>query len=205
MTKHHIKEDPIVKKRNRMSKDKRQFLYEDGRRAERHVFDEGTECDGETITEVYVEPPIQKNLAQRVVEKRRPCVYERETEYIDEATGEVIDRVKESADPSAPLTVVEHLVSRQALNSQKTITSQDVVRNSECVSRDDVRQDIRDAFDEYLNRVGPLTAPKEKVSVQSTLEEKYDGNSANNDWVDWLLYGVMAAIVAGIIYVLFVM
>ena len=177
-------------------KDKRQFLYEDGRRAERHIYDDGTECDGQTVTEVYVEPPIQKNLAQRVVEKRRPCIYERETEFIDESTGEVVDRVRESADPSAPLQVVEHLVSRHALNAQSA-------PEPDCVSRNEVRQDIRDAFDEYAGRLGAMS--NEKISAQSILDEKYSQTESSNDILDWILYGVMAAIIAGICYILFVM
>lgn len=66
-----------------------EFVFNDGRKAEKVEIDEGKT----KITEIYVEPKPEKKLAQRIIEKY--CVCEREIETIDEATGEVISVVKE--------------------------------------------------------------------------------------------------------------
>jgi hypothetical protein len=66
-----------------------EFLYEDGRKAEKIEIDEGKI----KVTEVYVEPKVEKKLAQRITEKY--CVCEREIETIDENTGEVISKIVE--------------------------------------------------------------------------------------------------------------
>jgi len=67
-----------------------EFLFEDGRKAEKVEIDQGKT----KITEIYVDPkPPQKKLAQRITEKY--CVCEREIETIDENTGEVVSKVVE--------------------------------------------------------------------------------------------------------------
>ena len=66
-----------------------EFLYEDGRKAEKVEIDNGKT----KVVEVYVEPKLEKKLAQRITEKY--CVCEREIEPIDEKTGEVLSRVVE--------------------------------------------------------------------------------------------------------------
>jgi hypothetical protein len=66
-----------------------EFLYEDGRKAEKVEIDQGKT----KITEIYVEPKPEKKLAQRITEKY--CVCEREIEVIDENTGEVVDKIIE--------------------------------------------------------------------------------------------------------------
>jgi hypothetical protein len=66
-----------------------EFLYEDGRKAEKVEIDNGKT----KVVEVYVEPKLEKKLAQRITEKY--CICEREIETIDEKTGEVLSRVVE--------------------------------------------------------------------------------------------------------------
>lgn len=67
-----------------------EFTFDDGRKAEKieNNLDSMTK-----VTEVYVEPKMEKKLARRVTE--RLCVCEREIETIDESTGEVVNRVVE--------------------------------------------------------------------------------------------------------------
>lgn len=66
-----------------------EFVYSDGRKAEKVEMDNGKT----RVTEIYVEPKPEKKLAQRVTEKY--CVCEREIEIIDENTGEVIEKLIE--------------------------------------------------------------------------------------------------------------
>ena len=66
-----------------------EFVYDDGRKAEKVEIDQGKT----KVTEIYVEPKPEKKLAQRIIEKY--CVCEREIETIDEYTGEVVSRTVE--------------------------------------------------------------------------------------------------------------
>ena len=66
-----------------------EFVYEDGRKAEKIEIDQGKT----KVTEIYVEPKTEKKLAQRITEKY--CVCEREIENIDENTGEIVSKVIE--------------------------------------------------------------------------------------------------------------
>jgi hypothetical protein len=66
-----------------------EFVYEDGRKAEKVEIDQGKT----KVTEIYVEPKTEKKLAQRITEKY--CVCEREIETIDENTGEIVSKVIE--------------------------------------------------------------------------------------------------------------
>jgi N-methylhydantoinase A/oxoprolinase/acetone carboxylase beta subunit len=91
-----------------------EFTLDDGRKAEKleNNLDPMTK-----VTEVYVEPKLQKKLSQRITE--RFCVCEREIETLDEATGEVVNRIVEktcdgfeSVKKSAVRQAVEEKVSR---------------------------------------------------------------------------------------------
>lgn len=66
-----------------------EFVFDDGRKAEKVEIDQGKT----KVIEIYVEPKPEKKLAQRITEKY--CVCEREIETLDEATGEVLNRVVE--------------------------------------------------------------------------------------------------------------
>jgi hypothetical protein len=66
-----------------------EFVFEDGRKAEKIEIDQGKT----KVTEIYVEPKPEKKLAQRITEKY--CVCEREIETIDEVTGEVVSKIVE--------------------------------------------------------------------------------------------------------------
>lgn len=66
-----------------------EILFDDGRKAEKIEKEEGKT----KVTEIFVEPKLEKKLAQRVTEKY--CVCERIIETIDENTGEVVNTVTE--------------------------------------------------------------------------------------------------------------
>ncbi len=66
-----------------------EIVFDDGRKAEKIEKDEGKT----KVTEIFVEPKLEKKLAQRVTEKY--CVCERIIETIDESTGEVVSTVTE--------------------------------------------------------------------------------------------------------------
>lgn len=66
-----------------------EILFDDGRKAEKIEKEEGKA----KVTEIFVEPKLEKKLAQRITEKY--CVCERIIETIDENTGEVVNTVTE--------------------------------------------------------------------------------------------------------------
>ena len=66
-----------------------EILFDEGRKAEKIEKEEGKT----KVTEIFVEPKLEKKLAQRVTEKY--CVCERIIETIDENTGEVVNTVTE--------------------------------------------------------------------------------------------------------------
>ena len=191
-----------------MSEIREAFLMEDGRRAERHIIDDGNECDGTTVTEVYVEPKIEKKLSQRVKEHRRPCIYEREIETIDEYTGEVVDRIVESAD-ERPLKVVERLVS-----SPEVISAQSYKQESDCERlRQDLREDIKDALNIALDSkkrdLGYASAQdhssRGQISAMQAQVGERVGNKNGISFINLILLAAIAAEVAGLAWVLFAM
>ncbi len=97
-----------------------EFVFEDGRKAEKVE----NNVDSLTkVTEVYVEPKQEKNLAKRITE--RLCVCEREIETINEETGEVISRSIEKVCEGTSSSEEEKLnifkqVENKIKNSKKT-------------------------------------------------------------------------------------
>lgn len=78
-----------------------EFTLDDGRKAEKI---ENNSDSLTKITETYIEPKPQKRLAQRVIE--RLCVCERETQTINEETGEVVDSIVENLCSPSEVSVV---------------------------------------------------------------------------------------------------
>jgi len=102
-----------------------EFVFDDGRKAEKIEIDEGKT----KVIEIYVEPKPEKKLAQRITEKY--CVCEREIETIDEATGQVLSKVVEKVSDgqvySAPVyddvSSMEKLVEEKISNKSKISTT----------------------------------------------------------------------------------
>lgn len=99
-----------------------EFIFNDGRKAEKIEVDQGKT----KVIEIYVEPKPEKKLAQRITEKY--CVCEREIETLDELTGEVIDKVVEKVSDGVVLESksttesaesLEKVVERKINNKQK--------------------------------------------------------------------------------------
>lgn len=103
-----------------------EFLFEDGRKAEKVEMDQGKT----KVTEIYVEPkPPQKKLAKRITEKY--CVCEREIETIDETTGQVVEKVVEkvldgqvlSSDSDVEKSPMQSLVEKKLSEKRKVPVS----------------------------------------------------------------------------------
>ena len=90
------------------------YYLEDGRKAEKHVID-----DGKTrVTEIYEEPEKPKKLSQRIVEKLEPTVCERTVETVDE-DGHVIDSRTEIVETSN-MVEIERSLTREDVSHMIT-------------------------------------------------------------------------------------
>ena len=129
---------------------------EDGRHAERLVREDVNDSgEAVTVTELFVEPKIEKKLAKRVVEYTRPVIHRREIETVDEATGAVVDKKVESIDPSVKMELREHVVS---VPKAEEVSSQSYV----------TREELKDLI---LALKTPVTATAPDVSVKKEAED----------------------------------
>ena len=92
-----------------------EFVYDDGRKAEKVEIDQGKTV----VTEIYVEPKQEKKLAQRITEKY--CVCERLIETLDELTWEVVHSVVEKVSDGSVVSASSEPVrsSAEALVEEK--------------------------------------------------------------------------------------
>ena len=189
-----------------MSEHRKEIMLEDGRLAER-VVREDVDCEtrtGTRVTEVWANPkPPARKLSQRVVESLEPVVSRRELETYNEDTGELLSKEVEAVD-SVKLQVVERLVSSCAVEPVKA--------ESDCfVTREEMREDICEAMKMVVKTVKNgngkhlgYTSKRGHVSMQETVEEKLE-QKQESQVVNYVLWGLIAVMVAGLAYVVFVM
>lgn len=96
------------------------ILLEDGRRAERHI----NETETEKVVELHVESERPLHIQQRLIERKKPIIYERTIETLDE-TGQIIDRKVESLEPNVQMELRSH-IARTSVNNEKSITKDDL-------------------------------------------------------------------------------
>ena len=175
------------------------LTMEDGRQAERHVKEEGYCDENQTrVVDLYVEPERPKHLAKRIVEKRRPCVFRREIETIDE-NGEVVDRKVESIDPEDKMELRSHIATVNTLAAQST--------EDECdcpVTAAQLKDVMVDLADRLSHReVASLSQePAEVVALQDTVSERVLTKSTSEiSQTTWMLLMVVAAQLAGLFYI----
>lgn len=183
----------------------KEIYLEDGRKA-KQVVTSLSEPSGEEkiVTEVWEEPEVEKKLSKRVVSYKKPLVYKREIEILDPSTGSVVESKVESLEDDSKLEV------RQQIKFDPNAV-QAMSVNAECnyVTRDELNQTVLLLAKTLSNR-GESTCASEQntVSAQSILEEKYSPvNKDENPNVmkEYTLWGVLAALAAGLVYVAFLM
>lgn len=178
------------------------FVMEDGRLAEKHVKDEGNQ----KVTDIYVEPKRNKNLAHRIIEKKANVVISREIETIDENTGEVIEKKVESCDPTDKMEVREHIVASPSMYAQSVqedpcyVTKQDLSRFA-----GEMASQTKEAI---LLATKALSAGHKNETVsamQIAVGEKIEEQKATNSSKELFLYALVGLGAAAILYVQFVM
>jgi len=178
---------------------KQAIRLEDGRKAERVVREELNDAgEAVTVTELFVEPKIEKKLAKRVVEYTRPVVHRREVETVDEATGEVVERKVESIDPSVKMELREHVVSSPKLEAESYVTRTELkdlilsLKANPIVVQSTPTEDAQNFFavEEPKKAVEPVK------SVQQVMEERQSGNQLSPTTILLTLF-IVAEVVAG--------
>lgn len=186
------------------------IYLEDGREAERHV----QEDENEKVVEIYVEPPQQKPeklLNKRIIEKKRPIIYERIIETLD--NGEVVDRKIETLDPKIDYKALETYVPivKEAEKTQPF--------NNEFLTKEHIQQIIDEAIEKYATKEdmqqAVLTTVKtlrkheenpvvEKLSMQKIVEERV-GQSKTVSMVNIGLAVLIVSQMGALAYILFFM
>jgi hypothetical protein len=162
-----------------------QIRLRDGREAEERVVeklgDDG--CIVERVTEVHAEPVRPKLLEQRIVEKVRPIVYEREIDTIKD--GQVVEKKVESLDPEVKMELRQHLGLANVPEAPKPAAL--------------TKDDLRDLLAE-------LRQPQPAIRAQGLQDEVAKRvKELGNDKV-WVLGGlaIIAIQVAALAYLLFI-
>jgi len=191
-----------------MADEIRNFIrMKDGRAAEEVVRESAHSCEdqeeGVKVTEVWAEPKVEKRLVNRVVEKCKPMVVEKEIEVYDEETGEVIERKVESVN-DVKLKLVDHVAKASSVTAQSTHDEYDCA-----VTREEFQRGLEMAVKAAVgNREESVVhhhheEHAEPVSMQSFVGEKVEQSDQNQSLTNLVLLGIVAAQVAGLVYIMF--
>jgi hypothetical protein len=174
-----------------------QIRLPDGRYGQKRIIDD-YDCEsgfGEKVVEKYEEPERQVNLRERITEKRRPCVYERKVETIQD--NEIVDVKVESLDPMAKMELREHIALASSVKNQSE-------NDCDCyVTKEELKEamvaaaeEIRDAS--TVNMVQTKNALKPKVRLQNIVEEEAE-EEEQWSWVEWSLLAIVGVQAAWLI------
>ena len=191
------------------------WTLDDGRRAERHV----KETSEERVIELHVEDERPLRLQQRVIEKSKPFVYEREIEVVDK-DGNVVEKKVESIEPKVHMQLVEHITS-----ANEAVAAQSVKEDCDChITKEEMVDAIISAIKASRSmdaQVASLSHEvdedeeeeprKQKVRNVNGIrslglaEEIANKNVSGDNMTDKVLMGAIALLAVGLGYMLFMM
>jgi len=185
------------------------WTLEDGRRAEKRII-ENKDANGQSqkVIELHVEDERPLRLQQRIVEKAKPMIYEREVQTIDPASGNVVEQKTESIEPKVQMHVVEHIVA-------KGVRAQSHGSCHKSSNKDEIVNAVLEALKQKNNSNCPhknetsKAAPSKQVVNSLGLAEEFEKLTAPQkdgmSLMDKILLVVIAAQVVGLGYILFFM
>ncbi len=175
---------------------KKETVYlADGRKADKLVQEEHDAATGgsKITTEVWAEPKIDKKLTQKVVEYKKPVVYRRDIETVDETSGDVIERKVESLEPEVKMELREHI------QSAGSVSALNVEQECDCHV---TKQDLQDSLLLLAEHLKNKDEPVERVSaLQAMIGDKVDQQTETSG--NGILWMVIAALGAVFTYVAF--
>lgn len=187
------------------------WTLDDGRRAERHVKEITSE---ERVIELYVEDERPLRLQQRVIEKSKSFVYEREIEVVDK-DGNVVEKKVESIEPKVHMQLVEHITSEN-----EAVAAQSVKEDCDChITKEEMVDTIISAIkasrsmDVQVASLSHKEKPRQKKvsnvngirSLGLAEEIANKENVSGDNMTDKVLMGAIALLVVGLGYMLFMM
>jgi hypothetical protein len=191
------------------------WTLDDGRRAERHV----KETSEERVIELHVEDERPLRLQQRIIEKSKPFVYEREIEVVDKE-GNVVEKKIEAIEPKVQMHLVEHLATNH------TVAAQSVKEDCDChITKEEMVDTIISAIKASRSmdvQVASLSAeddveeekPRKKKKVHNVegirslglaeeIANKEKSAESTDGMTDKVLMGIIVILVVGVAYMLF--
>lgn len=194
------------------------WTLEDGRRAERRVTEQqSADGQGEKVVELFVEDERPLKLQQRVVEKTKPVICERKIETIDPVTGNVVEQKIEALEPKVPLQVVDHIrvaqapaavVAQAAPNEgDRPVTKQEMIDAIVAAIKAN-REVVYTPAPTPVAAAPAPKAPNKKLAtfgIAEELEKAVEPAKKPISVADMALYGIIAAQVVGLAYILFFM
>lgn len=197
------------------------WTLEDGRRAERHVKDSGEE----RVIELHVEDERPLRLQQRIVEKTKPFVYEREIEVVDKS-GNVVEKKVESVEPKVQMQLVEHLgVAGDTFSAQSVkeedcdchVTKEEMVdtiisaiKASRQMDAQVAAMSVKKEAHQRPKKMRPAAPVKNVNGIRSLglaeeIANKEKESTENAGMTDKVLMGVIGLLAVGVVYMLFFM
>lgn len=198
------------------------WTLEDGRRAERHVKDSGEE----RVIELHVEDERPLRLQQRIVEKTKPFVYEREIEVVDKS-GNVVEKKVESVEPKVQMQLVEHLgvaagdtFSAQSVKEDDCdchVTKEEMVdtiisaiKASRQMDAQVTAMSVKKESHQRPKKMRPSASVKNVNGIRSLglaeeIANKEKESTENAGMTDKVLMGVIGLLAVGVVYMLFFM
>lgn len=192
------------------------WTLDDGRRAERRVTESASENgQSERVVELHVEDERPLRLQQRVVEKSKPIIYERKVETLDPKTGSVVEQRVESIEPKVQMQLVEHIASAS------TVAAQNVEDDCDChVTKDEMIDTIVAAIKatrepapvrevpapvrmQSMPNTGSLAGRLNSLGLADEIAGRVDPSGMST--MDKVLFGVIAAQIVGLGYIIFFM
>lgn len=162
---------------------------EDGRHAERHVRDNGDEV----VVELHVEPERELKLSQRVIEKKKPVVYERAVEKFNKS-GDVVERKVEALEPE-PKLEVRSQVERLKPKYERDAEEKAAASPQRFVTRDELKEALVSALnvkEEARKKQQPVV--KKKLTAAQEVADRVNAQEKPS----WKVIGLVALIVAQI-------
>lgn len=168
------------------------WIQNDGRRAKRLVKEqEIAPGQVERVTELHVEEERPMHLAERVIEKKKPFVYERVVETVDK-DGNVVEQKTESIDPVKQMVFRDHVTSAQFAPAPKYDNH---------VTKEEMIETIVAAF----KSIAPEPTVR-KANVRSIAKNiGADVQEGGMDRTTWVLCALAVAAAGALTYVTFIM
>lgn len=178
------------------------WTLDDGRRAERRVTETVSPTgEAERVIELHVEDERPLKLQQRVVEKRKPIIYEREIQTVD-GLGNIVEKKIEAVEPRTSMQLVEHIgsVSAQSVPTDCHVTKEEMIETIVTAMRA-MREEIRNEEVAPKPAFVRSEAPVQSQGLAEEIGKRVGIESPKT--MDKVMWVVIAGLIIGLGYVVF--